>query len=53
MPENPQKSNEDERFGTTSCFLYCPQELKSKVVQGKCKGTVMLMRARCIWKAQP
>lgn len=53
VPENPQKANEDESLGTTSSFLYYPQELKCKVVQDKSKGTGMLIRSQCICKTEP
>lgn len=53
MPVNPQKANEDESLGTTSSFLYYPQELTCKVVQDKSKGAGMLIRSQCICKTEP
>lgn len=43
VPENPQKSNEDQRLGNTSSFVYYSQQLDTEVVLDKCEGAAVLI----------
>lgn len=53
MPENPQKSSEEQSLGTPRGFRRSPLERKTRVVQGKCRGAAMLMGAQCLCKTRP